>query len=89
MSTKIATTELVSICRHYSISTPSTWYEQHPDPVTVGKDVSILRDFPIHTDRTIQANRPDIATNDKGTVTVSSLIWVYLQTMLQEKCLKN
>ena len=53
------------ICRHYSISTPSNWYEHHPDPVTEGKDVSILWDFPIHTDRTIQANRPDIVIKDK------------------------
>jgi len=53
------------IFRHYSISTPSNWYEHHPDPVTEGKDVSILWDFPIHTDRTIQASRPDIAIKDK------------------------
>ena len=53
------------ICRHYSISTPSNWYEDHPDPVTEGKDVSILCNFPIHTDRTIQANRPDIVIKDK------------------------
>ena len=53
------------ICRHYLISTPAKWYEHHPDPVTEGKDVSILWDFPIHTDRTIQANRPDIVIKGK------------------------
>ena len=53
------------ICRHYSISTPSNWYEHHPDSVTDGQDVSILWDFPIHTDRTIQANGPDIVIKDK------------------------
>ena len=46
------------------ISTTANWYEHHPEPVTEGKDVSILRDFPVHTDRTIQANRPDIIVKD-------------------------
>ena len=41
------------------------WYEHHPEPVIEGKDVSILRGFPIHTDRTIQANGPDIFIKDK------------------------
>ena len=41
------------------------WYEHHPDLVTEGEDVSILWDFPIHTDRTIQANRPHIVIKDK------------------------
>ena len=32
---------------------------------TEGPGFTILWDFPIHTDRTIQANRPDIAVKDK------------------------
>ena len=55
----------LEICSHYSISTPSYWYEHHPDTVSEGKDVSIVWDFPIHTDNTIQANRPDIVIIEK------------------------
>ena len=53
------------ICKCYLISTTANWYADHPEPVTEGKDVSILWDFPVHTDRTIQANRPDIIVKDK------------------------
>ena len=53
------------ICKYYLISTTANWYEHHPEPVTEGKDVSISWDFPVHTDRTIQANRPDIIVKDK------------------------
>ena len=42
------------------------WYEHHPAPVAEGKDAIVLWDFPIHTDRTIQANRPDIVIKDKA-----------------------
>ena len=34
-------------------------------PVVRGPGVTILWGFPIHTDRTIQANRPDIVVKDK------------------------
>ena len=53
------------ICHHFSINTPSNWYEHHPQPVTEGKVVTILWDFEIHTDREIKANRPDIVIKDK------------------------
>ena len=53
------------ICKHFSIGTQGNWYEHHPEPVTEGKDTVVLWDFPIHTDRTIQANRPDIVIKDK------------------------
>ena len=53
------------ICKHFSIGTQGNWYEHHPAPVTEGKDTTVLWDFPIHTDRTIQANRPDIIIKDK------------------------
>ena len=52
------------ICRHYKIATNDRWYEHQPDPVTEGKDVTVLWDFTIHTDRTIKANRPDIIIKD-------------------------
>ena len=53
------------IINHFSIETNSNWYEQHPEAVTEGKNVTILWDFPVHTDRMIQANRPDIVVKDK------------------------
>ena len=54
------------ICQHFNIETKTpNWYEHHPDPVTEGDKCTILWDFPIHTDRTIQANRPDIVVKDK------------------------
>ena len=48
------------ICNHYDIETPNKWYEHEPLPVVDISKVTILWDFPIRTDRTIQANRPDI-----------------------------
>jgi len=52
------------ICKAYNIETPENWYEHHPKPVTDGDNVTILWDFTVHTDRTIQANRPDIVVKD-------------------------
>ena len=53
------------ICKQYKISMPAHWYEHHPEPVVEGTNVTILWDFPVNTDRTIQANRPDIIIKDK------------------------
>ena len=53
------------ICNHYNIETPSKWYERKPLLVVDTPKVTILWDFPIRTDRTIQANRPDIITKHK------------------------
>eukprot|EP00795_Rhopilema_esculentum_P016353 gene16353-biopygen5591 len=53
------------ILNHFSLETKSNWYEHHPKPVTEGKNVTILWDFSVQTDRTIQANRPDIIVKDK------------------------
>ncbi len=55
------------ICKHYSVETNSNWYEHHPEPVTEGSDltITILWDLTIHTDRTVQANRPDILIKDR------------------------
>ena len=43
------------ICKSYKIETCEQWYEHKPQPVVKG-DVTLLWDFPIRTDRTIQAN---------------------------------
>ena len=50
------------ICNHYNIETPNKWYEHKPLPFVDTSVVTILWDFPIRTDRTIQANRPNIVT---------------------------
>ena len=52
------------ICNHYQLSVPTKWFEHHPQPVAEGENVSILWDFSVNTDRTTQANRPDITIND-------------------------
>ena len=41
------------------------WYEHDPQTVTVKDSVTILWDMPIHTGRTITANRPDIVLKNK------------------------
>ena len=53
------------IFKHYDIAVPSRWYEHKPSTVTEGKDVIILWHMPIHTDKEITANRPDIVIKDK------------------------
>ena len=57
------------ICRHYSIETSDRWYEHKPIPVIETANVTILWDFSIRTDRTIQANRPDIVVREKKSET--------------------
>ena len=41
------------------------WYEHEPKTVTENDSVTILWDMPIHTDRTIAANRLDIVLKNK------------------------
>ena len=53
------------ICNHFGIDTHPNWYEHHPLPVVEIDNITILWDFPVNTDRTIQANRPDIIIKDK------------------------
>ena len=54
-----------NICNFYDIVTTSKWYENDPPPVVDNDKVTILWNFPIHTDRTINANKPDIVVKDK------------------------
>jgi len=46
------------------LSATNNWFEHHPQVVIEGDNVTILWNFLIHTDRTIQANRPDIIVKD-------------------------
>ena len=41
------------------------WYEHEPKTVTENDSVTILWYTPIHTERTIAANRPDIVLKNK------------------------
>ena len=55
------------ICKHYDLPTDRNWYNHKPKPVVENEKAIILWDFPINTDRTIQANRPDIIVKDYET----------------------
>ena len=53
------------ICKEFGIGVSERWYEHEPKTVTENDNVTILWDMPIHTDRTIAANRPDIVLKNK------------------------
>ena len=55
------------LCNYYNIQTTEKWYEHKPMTVQENENVSILWDMPIHTDRQINANRPDIVIKDYQT----------------------
>ena len=42
-------------------------YDHEPETVTENEDLTILWDMPMHTDRKITANRPDIVIKDHKT----------------------
>ena len=49
---------------HWNI--PDKWYEHKLNTVIEGKDVTMLWDVSIYTDKEIKANRPDIVIKDKA-----------------------
>ena len=53
------------ICKEFCIELKERWHEHEPKTVTENDSVTLLRDIPIHTDRTIAANRPDIVLKNK------------------------
>ena len=53
------------ICKEFGIEAKEQWYEHEPKAITEKDSVMILWDMPIHTDRTIAANRPDITLKSK------------------------
>ena len=55
------------ICKEFGIEVKERWYEHEPKTVTENDSVTILwdNDMPIHTDRTIAANRLDIVLKNK------------------------
>jgi hypothetical protein len=50
-----------------NIEVSKKWYEHQPRSVTEKDNIVIMWDFPIITDRTINANRPDIVYHNKNT----------------------
>ena len=54
------------ICKHYEIEVTDKWYDHKPNTVNEGKDVTILWDMPIYTDKEIKATRPDIIVKGKS-----------------------
>jgi hypothetical protein len=54
-----------SICKAAGIHVNEKWYKHEPEPVSENRNICVLWDFTIHTDRTIKANRPDIIIKNK------------------------
>ena len=50
------------ICKHYNTPHAEKWYEHKTQPVVEGKNTTISWDFPVNTNRTIQASRPDLSS---------------------------
>lgn len=54
-----------NICKAYDIQATDKWYEHQPEQVIDRETVTIIWDMPVHTDREIKANRPDIIVKCK------------------------
>ena len=57
---RVATFIHWTLCKHYEIPHTEKWYEYTLEPVVEGKNVIILWEFTVHTDRKIDASRPSI-----------------------------
>ena len=53
------------ICQHYKATCHKDWYEHKPESVVETKNATILLDFAIHKEGTIDANKPDITIKDR------------------------
>ena len=52
------------VCPSYAMKTTDKWFEHKPETVVENKQAMIFRNMPIHTDRKIAANKPDIIIRD-------------------------
>ena len=78
------------ICEYYNVEVPIRWYEHKLSTVVEGKDVVILWDVPIHTDKEITENKPDIVIKDrKENKCISLTCLSHLSEMLQAKKQKS
>ena len=55
-----------TLCKNFNLPHTEKWYEHTSQPVLQSTEVTISWDFTIHTDRKIDANRPDIIIKDQG-----------------------
>ena len=53
-----------ALCKNFNLPHTERWYEHTLQPVIESTEVTILWDFTIHTDKKIDANRPDIIIKD-------------------------
>ena len=53
------------LCEKWGFNEAEKWYIHKPENVLVFEGCKILQDFPIHTDKTLKHNRPDITVIDK------------------------
>ena len=53
------------LCALHGFQRSKNWYEHKVEPVLENDNIKILWDFNIHTDRVIEARRPDIVVVDK------------------------
>ena len=53
------------ISKEFGIEVKERWYEHEPKTVNENDSVAIVWDMPMHIDRTIAANRPDIVLKNK------------------------
>ena len=54
-----------AICKAYNIQTESKWHLHRPTEVIMTKNIELLWDMTLNTDRQIGANKPDIVIRDK------------------------
>ena len=61
---KIGTYVHWRLCQYYGMTTEKRWYKHTPEKVSENDRATLRWDMPIHTDREIKANRPDIVVKD-------------------------
>ena len=54
-----------ALCDTYNIQTESKWHLHRPTEVIMNKNIELLWDMTLNTDRQIGANKPDIVLRDK------------------------
>eukprot|EP00795_Rhopilema_esculentum_P000151 gene151-9768_t len=63
------------ICKYYNFKVSFRWYEHKLSTIVEGKNAVILWDMPIHTDKEITANIPEIVIKDKN-----ENKWIFIDT---------
>ena len=57
------------LCKNFCLPHERNWWQNNPPKFIENKNATILWDFDIHTDRTIQANRTDIVVKNHNAKT--------------------